>query len=76
MTWTGSISDDWINKETGERIEFRKSNGLYTVWLMGEVNGRKRGSKLGETESKSEAKKVALTKIDQIGNERWFSRYE
>lgn len=76
MTWTGSISDNWVNKETGERIEFRKINGLYTVWLMGEVNGRKRGSKLGETESELEAKKVALTKIDQIGNERWFSRYE
>lgn len=76
MSWIGSIERNWKNRKTGERIEFRKRRGIINVWLMGEVNGRDRGSKIGESTSEAEAKQIALDKINDIGNERWFSRYE
>lgn len=76
MCWTGSIDKNWTNQKTDEFIEFKKQDGKYHVWLRGQVDGRKRGKKIGESERESQAKQIALNKIDRIGEERYFSRYE
>jgi hypothetical protein len=57
-------------------MEFRKQNDRYNIWLVGQVNNEKRGTKIGESKTESEAKNIALNKISKIDDKRWFSRYE
>jgi len=76
MTWVGSINKGWRNKETDEFIEFQERKNVFHIWLMGTVNGRKRGTKLGSANTESDAREIAINKIKEINEGRWFSRYE
>ena len=77
MVWTGSITKDWVNKETDERIEFRLENDMYNIWWIGTVHGEHRGDRIGKAKTKRKAKQIALNKINKVGeNNRLFSKYE
>lgn len=55
--WYGSFEDDWTNKETGERIEFRtnRPNHAIEVWICNGNSDNPRGSRLATASTRSEA---------------------